>query len=89
MAVPVAIAVVAMIVTAVAIAMDQRLQSRARTGRSPVPRGGDQFVTVNIVVPTKLSKEQRQAFENLAKVCEDDDLVQERNIFDKVKDIFG
>ena len=50
---------------------------------------GDQFVTVNIVVPTKLTREQRQAFENLAKVCEDDELIQERNIFDKVKDIFG
>ena len=50
---------------------------------------GDQFVTVNIVVPTKLTKEQRQAFENLAKVSEDDDLLQERNIFNKVKDIFG
>lgn len=50
---------------------------------------GDQFVTVNIVVPTKLTKEQRQAFENLAKVSEDDELIQERNIFDKVKDIFG
>jgi len=24
---------------------------------------GDQFVTVNVVVPTKLTKEQRQAFE--------------------------
>ena len=50
---------------------------------------GDQFVTVNIIVPTKLTKEQRQAFENLAKVSEDDELIQERNIFDKVKDIFG
>ena len=50
---------------------------------------GDQFVTVNIVVPAKLTKEQRQAFEALAKVCEDDQIAQERNIFDKVKDIFG
>lgn len=50
---------------------------------------GDQFVTVNIVVPTKLTREQRQAFEKLAEVCEDEDLLQERNIFDKVKDIFG
>lgn len=50
---------------------------------------GDQFVTVSVVIPTKLRKEQRLAFEKLAEVCEDDDLVQERNIFDKVKDIFG
>jgi molecular chaperone DnaJ len=50
---------------------------------------GDQFVTVNLVVPTKLTKEQRQAFESLAKVSKDDELMQERSIFDKVKDIFG
>jgi molecular chaperone DnaJ len=50
---------------------------------------GDQFVTVNIVVPTKLTKEQRQIFEELAKISKDDDLVQERTIFEKVKDIFG
>jgi molecular chaperone DnaJ len=50
---------------------------------------GDQFVTVNIVVPTKITKEQRLVFEQLAKVSKDDELTQERNIFDKVKDIFG
>lgn len=50
---------------------------------------GDQFVTVNVVVPTKLTKEQRQVFESLAKVSKDDELMQERSIFDKVKDIFG
>jgi molecular chaperone DnaJ len=50
---------------------------------------GDQFVTVNVVVPTKLTKEQRQVFESLAKVSKDDELQQERSIFDKVKDIFG
>jgi molecular chaperone DnaJ len=50
---------------------------------------GDQFVTVDVVIPTKLTKEQRQAFEALAKLSKDDELTQERNIFDKVKDIFG
>jgi molecular chaperone DnaJ len=50
---------------------------------------GDQFVTVNVVIPTKLTKEQRQLFEALAKISKEDDLSQERNIFDKVKDIFG
>ena len=50
---------------------------------------GDQFVTVNVVIPTKLTKEQRQIFESLAKVSKDEELQQERNIFDKVKDIFG
>ena len=46
-------------------------------------------MTVNVVVPTKLTKEQRQVFESLAKVSKDDELTQERNLFDKVKDIFG
>jgi molecular chaperone DnaJ len=50
---------------------------------------GDQFVTVNLVIPTKLTKEQRQLFESLARVSRDDELSQERNIFEKVKDIFG
>jgi molecular chaperone DnaJ len=50
---------------------------------------GDQFVTVNVVMPTKLTKEQRQIFEALAKISKDDELTQERNIFEKVKDIFG
>jgi len=50
---------------------------------------GDQFVTVNVVIPTKLTKEQRKVFEELADISKDDELTQERNIFDKVKDIFG
>jgi hypothetical protein len=41
------------------------------------------------VVPTKLTKEQRQIFEALAKISKDDELTQERDIFEKVKDIFG
>jgi molecular chaperone DnaJ len=50
---------------------------------------GDQFVTVNIVIPTKLNKEQRQLFEALAKMSKEDELSHERNVFEKVKDIFG
>ena len=50
---------------------------------------GDQFVTVNVVIPTQLTREQRNLFEALAKVSKEDELSQERNIFDKVKDIFG
>jgi len=50
---------------------------------------GDQFVTVNVVIPSKLTKEQRQLFEALAKISKEEDLSQERNIFEKVKDIFG
>jgi molecular chaperone DnaJ len=63
---------------------------------------GDQFVTVNVAIPTKLTKEQRQLFEDLDKidkiskankVSKSEDVrsegSEERNIFDKVKDIFG
>jgi len=50
---------------------------------------GDQFVTVNVVIPTELSKEERQLFESLAKISRDSELNHERNLFEKVKDIFG
>ena len=50
---------------------------------------GDQYVTVNIVVPTKLTREQREVFVQLAELAREDELSQEKNIFDKVKDIFG
>ncbi len=50
---------------------------------------GDQFVTVNVVVPSKLSKEQRKLFEALARLSKEDEVSQERNLFEKVKDIFG
>jgi len=50
---------------------------------------GDQFVTINVTVPTKLTKEQRQIFEDLAKISKDEEITHERNIFEKVKDIFG
>ncbi len=50
---------------------------------------GDQFVTLNVVIPTKLNKEQRQLWESLAKVSKEDEIDQERNLFEKVKDIFG
>ena len=58
---------------------------------------GDLFFTVQAVTPKKLSKEQRTLLEQLSKVlpkekfeptprdAEED----EKNIFDKVKDIFG
>jgi len=50
---------------------------------------GDQFVTVNVAIPAKLTKEQREFWQALAEVSKDDENNQARNIFDKVKDIFG
>jgi molecular chaperone DnaJ len=50
---------------------------------------GDQFVTVKVEIPTKLTKEQRKLFEALADLSKEEEISQERNLFDKVKDIFG
>jgi len=57
---------------------------------------GDLFATVQVRTPRKLSKEQRRLLDDLAKVLpaekfeprqrEDED---ERNLFDRVKDMFG
>ena len=42
-----------------------------------------------IINNTRLTKEQRQIFEALARISKNEEITQERNIFDKVKDIFG
>jgi molecular chaperone DnaJ len=57
---------------------------------------GDLFATVQVQTPRKLTKEQRKLIEDLAKALpkekfeprqrEDED---ERNLFDRVKDMFG
>ncbi len=59
---------------------------------------GDLFFTVQAVTPKKLTKEQRAALEQLGSVLPKDKFeprpssdtdAEEKNIFDKVKDIFG
>ncbi len=58
---------------------------------------GDLFVTLQAVTPKKLNKEQRQLFEQLAKALPAEkfeprtreDQQEERNLFDRVKDMFG
>jgi molecular chaperone DnaJ len=49
---------------------------------------GDQFVTVNVVTPTHLSREQRRLLEELARLETGDGNADDRGIIDKVKDIF-
>jgi molecular chaperone DnaJ len=49
---------------------------------------GDLFVSVNVITPTGLSREQRRLLEELAKL-EGDGHQEDRGIIDKVKDIFG
>ena len=58
---------------------------------------GDLFATVQIQTPKKLSKEQRHLIEQLAKVLPKEkfepraptETHEDRNLFDRVKDIFG
>jgi len=59
---------------------------------------GDLFATVQVRTPRKLNKEQRTAIEQLAKVLpkdkfeprkRDEEQQEERNLFDRVKDMFG
>jgi len=58
---------------------------------------GDLFATVQVQTPKKLSREQRQLLEQLAKMLPKekfeprprDDSQDERNLFDRVKDMFG
>ena len=59
---------------------------------------GDLFATVQVRTPKKLNKEQRHAIEQLAKILpkdkfeprkRDEEQQEERNLFDRVKDMFG
>lgn len=57
---------------------------------SPTGKGrGDQYVRVNVVTPTKLTREQRKLLEQFAEISEVSNKPLERKILDKVKDIFG
>lgn len=50
---------------------------------------GDQLVMINVEVPTRLSGDQRQLFEQLAKSLGHEAKPQERGFFDKLKDALG
>ena len=58
---------------------------------------GDLFATVQVLTPRKLSREQRHLLNELAKVLPAEefeprareDQQDERNLFDRVKDMFG
>jgi molecular chaperone DnaJ len=64
-------------------------QYRVRGRGMPSVRGGakgDQLVTVHVVVPTKLSKRERELLEEYAQTGGDH--IEERSFFDRVKDAF-
>jgi molecular chaperone DnaJ len=73
-----------------------RLRSKGMPDVSGRGRG-DLLVTIEGVTPRKLNREQRAAFEQLAKVLPKETFEpreqtsdrDERNLFDRVKDIFG
>lgn len=50
---------------------------------------GNQLVTVNVQIPTSLSKEQTELLEALGKTMGTDIKIQERSFFDKIKDAFS
>lgn len=50
---------------------------------------GNQMVTVNVQIPTNLNKEQKELLEALGKTMGTEIKIQERNIFDKIKDAFS
>jgi molecular chaperone DnaJ len=64
-------------------------QYRVRGRGMPSVRGGakgDQLVTVHVVVPTKLSKRERELLEEYAETGGDH--IEEKSFFDRVKDAF-
>ncbi len=65
-------------------------QYRLRGRGMPSVRGGakgDQIVTVHVVVPTKLTKRERELLEDYAR--EGGDQIEEKSFFDRLKDAFS
>jgi molecular chaperone DnaJ len=62
-------------------------------GRGVSKRGGnsrgDLYVTVDVSVPAKLSKEQKELISKLAATLEDDNRPTEKRLLDRMKEIFS
>ena len=50
---------------------------------------GDQLVTVSIQIPTRLTSEQRELFEQLAQTMDPDIKIQDQSFIDKLREVFG
>lgn len=49
---------------------------------------GDQLVTISVRIPKKISKEERKLYEELAVLSKNEPALDEKNFFEKVKEIF-
>jgi len=52
-------------------------------------RRGDQLVIINVEIPSRLKKEQRELIEQLAESLGSEVRPQERNFLDQLRDFFG
>ena len=65
-----------------------RIMGRGISKRGGAARG-DLYVTVDVVVPTKLSREQRELLNKLAGTIEAENRPIQKKILEKVKEIFS
>jgi molecular chaperone DnaJ len=65
-----------------------RIKGRGVSKRGGSARG-DLYVTVNVVVPSKLTKEQKELLTKLAETIETENKPIQRKILERVKEIFS